>query len=110
MPEQTEQLLVINTCPGSITAKNIATDLIANEVAACIQIIPGVQSYFRWGGKVEIADEYILFIKTSRERYPEVEKSILKLHPYELPEIIAVPLTGGLTDYLTWISDATHSS
>lgn len=109
MPDQTEQILVINTCPGSITAKNIATDLVANELAACIQIIPGVQSYFRWSGKVEVADEYLLFIKTTRHSYEQVEKSILKLHPYELPEIIAVPITGGLSDYLSWISDSTHS-
>ena len=109
MPEQTEQILVINTCPGSITAKNIATDLVANELAACIQIIPGVQSYFRWSGKVEVSDEYLLFIKTTRQGYEQVEKSILKLHPYELPEIIAVPITGGLNDYLSWISDSTRS-
>jgi periplasmic divalent cation tolerance protein len=109
MPEQTEQILVINTCPGSITAKNIATDLVANELAACIQMIPSVQSYFRWSGKVEVAEEYLLFIKTTRKSYDRVERSILKLHPYELPEIITVPITGGLTDYLSWISDSTRS-
>lgn len=109
MAEQAEQLLVINTCPGSITAKNIATDLVANELAACIQIIPAVQSYFRWSGKVEVAEEYLLFIKTTPQSYERVEKSILKLHPYELPEIIAVPITSGLTEYLSWISDSTRS-
>ena len=109
MPEQNQPLLVINTCPGSITAKNIATHLVANELAACIQIIPGVQSYFRWSGKVEVAEEYLLFIKTTAACLEQVEKAILKLHPYELPEIISVPITGGLSGYLTWINDSTHS-
>jgi periplasmic divalent cation tolerance protein len=109
MPKPAEQLLVINTCPGSITAKNIATHLVANELAACIQILPGVQSYFRWSGKVEVSEEYVLFIKTTPQCYEQVEKSILKMHPYELPEIIAVPITGGLNEYLSWITDSTHS-
>jgi periplasmic divalent cation tolerance protein len=109
MPEQSEHLLVINTCPGSITAKNISTHLVANNLVACIQVIPGIQSYFRWAGKVEVADEYLLFIKTTVQRYPEVEKAILSLHPYELPEIITVPITSGLDGYLSWISETTRS-
>ena len=109
MQEQAEHLLVINTCPGSITAKNISNYLVANNLVACIQVVPGVQSYFRWAGKVEVADEYLLFIKTTQARYEEVEKAILSLHPYELPEIITVPITSGLSGYLSWITETTHS-
>ncbi|MEX2525754.1 MAG: divalent-cation tolerance protein CutA [Gammaproteobacteria bacterium] len=109
MDEQTEHLLVINTCPGSITAKNIANQLVADNLVACIQVMPGVQSYFRWAGKVEVADEHLLFIKTTAQRYSEVEKVILSLHPYELPEIITVPITGGLSGYLSWITETTQS-
>lgn len=109
MAEQTEHLLVINTCPGSITAKNIANHLVADNLVACIQVMPGVQSYFRWAGKVEVADEHLLFIKTTAQCYAEVEKVILSLHPYELPEIITVPISGGLSGYLSWITETTQS-
>lgn len=109
MEEQTEHLLVINTCPGSITAKNIANRLVADNLVACIQVMSGVQSYFRWAGKVEVADEHLLFIKTTAQRYAEVEQAILSLHPYELPEIIAVPITSGLSGYLSWITETTQS-
>ncbi len=109
MSEQSDHLIVINTCPGSITAKNIATYLVANHLVACIQIMPGVQSYFRWAGKVEVEEEHLLFMKTTQERYKEVEKAILSLHPYELPEIIAVPITSGLDGYLSWITETTQS-
>lgn len=102
-------MLVLSTCPGSITAKKIANELVANNLAACVQIIAGVQSVFRWVGKVDSAEEHLLIIKTSADRYDELEQKIKALHPYELPEIIAVPINIGLADYLTWIDDSTQS-
>ena len=107
MDTDTGKILILNTCPGSITAKQIAQDLVANQLAACVNILPGIQSYFRWGNKVDFADEFLLVIKTTSERYDEVEKSIKLLHPHELPEIIAVPIQKGLADYLTWIDNNT---
>lgn len=109
MTKETESLIVLNTCPGSITAKNIATDLVANKAAACVQVIPAIQSYFRWVGKVDSKEEYLLIIKTTVACYPEVEKSIKALHPYELPEIVAVPISTGLAGYLQWINDSTQA-
>lgn len=107
MSLETEHILILTTCPGSITAKQVAQDLIANDVAACVNTFPGMQSYFKWGNKVNIADEFLLLIKTSRSRYKDVEKKILSLHPYELPEIIAVPIESGLQGYLNWIDETT---
>lgn len=109
MTTESKHLLVLSTCPGSITAKKIANELVANNLAACVQIIAGVQSVFRWVGKVDSAEEHLLLIKTSADRYDELEQKIKALHPYELPEIIAVPINIGLADYLTWIDDSTQS-
>ena len=109
MTTESDGLIILNTCPGSITAKNIATDLVANKLAACVQVIPGIQSYFRWAGKVDSKEEYLLVIKTTAACYREVEKSIQALHPYELPEIVAVPISTGLAGYLTWLNDSTQS-
>jgi len=107
MSQDIKQVLVLTTCPGSITAKKIAQDLVANNLAACVNIFPGIQSYFRWGNKVDFAEEYLLLIKTTRDRYAEVEQKIQSLHPYELPEIIAVPINAGLEGYLHWITQNT---
>ena len=110
MPNKSESLLVLNTCPDAITANNIAKDLVANKLAACVQIIPGIQSLFRWEGKVDSAEEQLLLIKTNTDRYQQLEDKIKALHPYELPEIIAVSISTGFTDYLSWIDDSIHSS
>ena len=109
MTTESDGLIILNTCPGSITAKNIATDLVANKLAACVQVIPAIQSYFRWVGKVDSKEEYLLVIKTTTACYREVEKSIQALHPYELPEIVAVPISTGLAGYLKWLNDSTQS-
>lgn len=107
MPKEVEHLLVLTTCPGSITAKRIAQDLVANDVAACVNIVPGLTSYFKWSKKVESDEELLLLIKTTSERLPAVMKKIKSLHPYELPEIIAVSIKDGLKEYLRWIEDST---
>lgn len=108
MTEETKYLIVLNTCPGSITAKQIAQDLVANNLAACVNIIPEIHSYFKWGNTIKNEEEYLLVIKTTVDAYPRVEKKILSLHPYELPEIIAVPIGTGFEAYLNWISQSTH--
>jgi periplasmic divalent cation tolerance protein len=110
MSKKTEYLLVITNCPGSITAKNIAQDLVTEKLAACVNIIPGVQSFFSWVGKVDKANEHMLVIKTTLASYNVLEKRIKKLHPNELPEIIAVPIQAGSAEYLNWISKNTGKS
>lgn len=103
-------LLVMSTCPGSITAKKIANELVGDQLAACVQVVSGVQSFFRWVGKVDHKEEYLLLIKTTAERLPALQERIKALHPYELPEVVAVPITGGLPGYLSWIQSCTESS
>jgi len=103
MNKESKHLLVLTTCPGNITAKQIANEVVMARLAACVQIIPGVQSFFRWVGRVDNSEELLLLIKTSTECYPALERRILSLHPYELPELITVPITGGLQGYLEWI-------
>ena len=107
MTKETEHILVLVTCPGTITAKQIAQDLVANKVAACVNIVPGLISYFRWSNKVESDDEVLLMIKTTSACFPAIKKRIKSLHPHELPEIIAVSIKDGLKDYLRWIEDST---
>ena len=107
MSSETKHIIVLTTCPGSITAKQIAQDLVANNHAACVNILPGVHSYFKWGNKVDYKDEHLLIIKTTENRFAQVEKNIISLHPYELPEIIAVPISKGFEGYLNWIDQFT---
>ena len=103
--ERPEYLVVLNTCPDSETAGRIAADLVDRKLAACVQVLPGLQSYFHWDGKVDREEEHLLLIKTSSASYPALERRILELHPYELPEIIGVPVSKGLPEYLSWIND-----
>lgn len=102
-------ILVISTLPDRETAERMAHFLIEQQLAACIQILPGVTSVYRWQGKVESAHETILLIKSTMARYPALEAAIKSQHPYELPEIIAVPVNAGLPAYLEWVATETSS-
>ncbi len=95
--------LVLTTCPDAEAAGRIAHALVSEGLAACINILPVVQSVYRWKGKVETAAEQLLVIKSRTRAYRQIERRLLELHPYELPEVLAVPIAGGLTDYLAWI-------
>ena len=106
--ESSEHLVVMNTCPDPETAGRIAADLVDCKLAACVQVLPGLQSYFHWDGKVDREEEHLLLIKTSSASYPALERRILELHPYQLPEIIGVPVSEGLPGYLSWISTNTQ--
>lgn len=110
MTDKTDHLLVLSTCPGSITAKRIANDLVESKFAACVQVVPNIQSFFRWGGSINSAEEHLLLIKTTAERYQQVQDRICTLHPYELPEIVAVPIITGLAGYLAWVEKNTETS
>ncbi len=102
-----KQQIVLNTCPDAETAQRIATELVAQQLAACVNIIPNIKSVYRWHGKVESGSEYLLVIKTNSDCYTELEQVILTLHPYELPEVVAVPINTGLPAYLDWINNNT---
>jgi periplasmic divalent cation tolerance protein len=102
-----EHLLVLCTCPGNTVAAELATALIEQNLAGCVNRVTGLKSWYRWEGRLRQEDEVLLLIKTTRVRYPEVEAMVRRLHPYELPEVIAVPITGGSEAYLGWLSQST---
>ena len=102
-------IMIMTTCPDMPAAEKIANQLVDKRLAACVQIVPGVKSFFHWQGKVENAAEHLLLIKTVSDKYTEIEGIIISLHSYEVPEIITVPVTTGLRDYLTWIDDNTKA-
>lgn len=102
---ENEYRLVLSTCSDLNTANSLAKTLVAENLAACVNRINNIQSTYRWQGKVESNREYLLIIKIKAANYDMVEKRIVELHPYELPEIIAVPITAGLPAYLNWIGN-----
>ncbi len=97
--------LILCTCPDRECAERLAEALVEQRVAACVNILPGIKSVYRWEGKLESAEETLLLIKSHSRAYPALQQLILRLHPYELPEIIAVPVENGLPAYLDWISE-----
>ncbi|MDZ4263591.1 MAG: divalent-cation tolerance protein CutA [Pseudomonadota bacterium] len=99
----TNYQIILSTCPDIASARTIATAVVEQGLAACVNIVPGVESIYQWQGAIEQSNELLLIIKTQTECYAALEQMILTLHPYELPEIIAVPLTTGLPAYLSWI-------
>lgn len=102
-------ILVISTLPDREHAEKMAHFLIEQQLAACVNILPGATSVYRWQSKVESANETILLIKTTMARYPALEAAIKNQHPYELPEIIAVPISAGLPAYLEWVATETSN-
>ncbi len=96
-------LVVLTNCPDGETAARLRNELVERRLAACVNQLGPVTSTYRWQGAIEQASEVALLIKTTYERYPALEAALRKLHPYELPEIIAVPVQCGLTDYLSWV-------
>jgi periplasmic divalent cation tolerance protein len=95
--------LILCTCPDPATAEMLARLLLEQRLTACVNVVPGLTSIYRWQGQIETARECLLLIKTAEERYAAVESCIRARHPYELPEIIALPIDRGLPDYLHWI-------
>jgi len=108
MPSST--LITLCTCPNQAIAEEIASSLIEQEIAACINIIPTVTSLYKWQGKLEKDNEALMLIKTDQSRYRDLEQAIISIHPYELPEIIAVPVEQGLAGYLNWVAQCTKNS
>ncbi|MCK9607415.1 MAG: divalent-cation tolerance protein CutA [Methylomonas sp.] len=95
--------LIYCTCPNRETAESIAGRLISEKLAACVNILPGVLSVYEWQERIETAQEHLLLIKSPSVRYDAIEAAIKALHPYQLPEIIAVAIERGSAEYLKWI-------
>ena len=102
-----DTLMVYCTCPDEAAGKELATSLVEQGLAGCINVVPGLTSIYKWHGEMKSGTEALLLIKTPAHKYPALEAEILAHHPYELPEIIAVSIETGLPDYLNWISDET---
>ena len=103
-------LMVYCTCPDHEAAVGLANTLIDEALAGCINIVPGLTSIYHWKGKRESGTEELLLIKTSKEKYLALETRICELHPYELPEIIAVSMETGLPGYLAWLDESCQRS
>ena len=99
----TEYLQVLTTVEHKADAEKIARILVEKRLAACVQIVGPLTSYFQWQGKVDSAREYLCLIKSREELFAELETEISHLHPYEVPEILAMPITYGSKDYLNWL-------
>jgi periplasmic divalent cation tolerance protein len=96
-------LLVLTNLPDRATAEKLADTLIQKRVAACVNILAPCRSVYRWKGAVQHDEEHPVLIKTTRESYAALEAAIREAHPYELPEIVAVPIERGLPAYLDWV-------
>jgi periplasmic divalent cation tolerance protein len=100
-----EVLLLLTNLPDAASAATLAAHLVEHRLAACVNQLAPCHSVYRWQGQVESASEIPLLIKTTRERYAAVEAAVLALHPYDVPELIAVPVELGLPAYLAWVVD-----
>jgi len=100
--------LVLTNLPDRESAERLARGVVDARVAACVNVLSPTRSVYRWKGAVETAEEYPVLIKTAADRYPELEKTIRALHPYELPEIVAVGIEAGLPAYLAWVEAETR--
>jgi len=102
----TDKCIVLSTCGSQEEANKIAHHLVENRLAACVNVIPHISSIYRWEGKVESAQEWLLLVKTTAEKFAKVRDAIRSLHSYELPECIAIPIEDGSTPYLQWIENS----
>jgi len=100
-------LLVFTSLPDRDAALALARGLVERRLAACVNVLGGCTSVYRWNGALEQASEVPVMLKTRAARYPELETAIRALHPYELPEIVAVPVLRGLPEYLEWVAEET---
>ncbi len=94
--------VVMTTAPDKAQAEKIATAVLQARLAACVQIQP-ITSYYWWDGKIENGDEQLIYLKTTKDKYMALEAAIVKIHPYDTPEILCLPVQGGLEKYLAWI-------
>ncbi len=97
--------LLLITVPDKTEARHIAKTLVEEQLAACVNIVSGVESYFRWKGKVDRADELLLIVKSKQKLLPTLIERVKQLHSYDVPEVIALSIESGSSDYLRWIDE-----
>ena len=99
----TDKIVVFNTCATAEEANKIARKLVEERLAACVNVLPGVRSFYRWQGAIEDTSEWLLVIKSSRTLFDSLRAELEKLHSYEVPEVVALPIVDGLANYLNWM-------
>ncbi|BDS06215.1 divalent-cation tolerance protein CutA [Oceaniferula spumae] len=104
----TEALVVLCTFPSEAEARQIGTQLVERQYAACVNILPGVESIYHWDGKICQDREVMALIKTTRQAFSVLSRELSALHPYDEPEIIALPVADGSAGYLAWLTDRTR--
>lgn len=102
----TDKRIVLTNCGSESEAEKIANFLVENRLAACVNIVPRIKSVYRWQGKVESAQEWLLLVKTTTEQVEGVRAAMREIHSYELPELIVVAIEDGSTEYLNWIDES----
>jgi periplasmic divalent cation tolerance protein len=104
--EVSERVVALSTVAGAADGEKIARALVERRLAACVNLIPGLVSTYRWKGAVERDNECLLVIKTRTERLDELREALVALHPYEVPELIVLPVVGGHPPYLSWLDES----
>lgn len=99
-----ESLVVLSTAPDREVARGLATALVERKLAACVNLVPGLESHYWWEGRVQNDSEVLLICKTSREHLDELSDLLVDRHPYDCPEVVALPIVGGYKNYLDWIA------
>jgi len=103
----TDAILVLTTLPTADGAAEVAKTVVDEKLAACANILPALRSIYRWEGKVQDENEVLVLLKTRQAQYERLEARILELHPYDVPEILAIPIEGGHRTYLDWVASET---
>lgn len=106
----TDFVVVLITAPNEDAAATIANELVASRLAACVNIIRNIRSIYRWQGNIEDEGEVLMIAKTKKEHFHALEKRVRELHPYTVPEIIAIPIIEGSAEYLQWLSTETAAA
>jgi periplasmic divalent cation tolerance protein len=106
----TDAMVVLVSVPNAETAEKLGETLVGEELAACVNVIPGVRSIYRWKGAIERDQELLCLIKTTRAGFERLRARVVELHPYEVPEVVALPVEGGHAPYLGWLVGSVKAS
>src|ERR1035438_9723045 len=99
----TDKIVVLTTCAAAADAERMARALVEGRLAACVNVVPGVRSFYHWKGATQSGEEFLLIVKTSRDLFGALRAEIEKIHPYEMPELLALPVVAGAENYLSWL-------
>lgn len=104
-----EFFLVLSTCPDAGTAERLARTLVEESLAACVNVLPGARSIYRWDGEIQSAEEVLMIVKTTASCLEAARERLVALHPYEVPEVVALPIADGHDAYLSWVASSTRA-